>query len=136
MDSNRFTASHGRYRQVALFLLWVSLFVMGIRTVMIVVNPLLVDSALGYAWVSDRIHHFHLGLLVLLAGYGVYRKQRSLFLVFLAFGLALIFEEYLVIIYELGISVPYNYLSRTDNVVVYGISGIGVLLALFEKMKR
>ncbi len=125
-----------RYRLTANLILWTALFVMGIRTVMIVVYPLLLSSASGYALISDDIHHFHIGLVFILSGFVAYKKLKVIFPIFLALSLALILEEYLVIIYEMGIAVPYNYLSFTDNMVVYLSSGAGILLAILLKLSE
>jgi hypothetical protein len=106
-----------------------SIFVILVRTLMIFIFPLLLENALSYNLVSDNVHHYHIGLVLILLGIGLYKKLQRHFLIYLAFCLALIIEEYLVIVYELGVRTPYIYLSFTDNLVVYSSAVCGVLLA-------
>jgi hypothetical protein len=69
------------------------------------------------------------GLLLLALGIFLSRALKTGWLTYLAFCVALIVEEYLVILYEMGIRAPYVYLSSTDNLVVYGVGASGMLFA-------
>ena len=117
-------------RKLGDFLIQTAAFVIAVRTVMLVAYPWLLNHAASYALISDRIHHYQVGLALFLAGVVFHRQLKAHLSLFLAFCLALALEEYLVIIYELGVEVPYNYLSPTDNVVVYLAALGGVLLGL------
>ncbi len=120
-------------RKLGDFLILTAVFVMAVRTVMLVAYPWLLNHAASYALISDRIHHYQVGLALFLAGVVFHRQLKAHLSLFLAFCLALALEEYLVIIYGLGVEVPYNYLSPTDNVVVYLAALAGLLAGFFLK---
>jgi hypothetical protein len=113
--------------------LTVSIFVMLVRTLMIFLFPLLLENPLSHGFVSDNVHHYHIGLILILLGIVLYKKLKRHLLTYLAFCIALILEEYLVIVYELGVRTPYVYLSFTDNLIVYASATGGALLAYVAK---
>lgn len=106
----------------------VSVFVIHIRTVQVILVPWLSKSSLGYALLSDNIHHYHLGLGMILVGIVFRRKLKRYLLILLTFGLALLLEEHLIVLYELGIRASYTYLSFKDNLVVYSFAVFCALL--------
>ncbi len=108
--------------QFTAFVLETALFVILIRTTLIVLFPLLFASPLGYVLLSDNIHHYHAGMALIILSIAFRGRLKRHFLTCIAFCLALLLEEYLVIVYELGVPVPYTYLSFQDNLVVYSLA--------------
>jgi hypothetical protein len=117
-----------RCQQLLDLIFAVSVFVIHIRTIQVILVPWLSKSSLGYALLSDNVHHYHLGLGLALAGVVFHRKLRGRLLILLAFSLALLLEEHLVVLYELGVRASYIYLSFKDNLVVYSSAVFCALL--------
>lgn len=117
----------------AAFILATALSMILIRTTLVVLFPLLLSSSIGYTLLSDNIHHYHVGMALILLSIVFRQRLKGHFLTFVAFCLALLLEEYLVIIYELGVSVPYTYLSFQDNLVVYSLAVSCILLAFVTR---
>jgi len=115
------------------FLIQTAAFILAVRTIMLVAYPWLLNHSISYALISDRFHHYHVGLALLLAGVIFHRQLKAHLPLLLAFSLALVLEEYLVILYQLGVQIPYNYLSPSDNFVVYLTGLTGVMVGGFLK---
>jgi hypothetical protein len=119
-----------RRQQVAGLLLQTSLFLALTRTAQLVLVPVLVRHPLTYGLMSDGLHHYHLGLGLLLVVLAGYRWIRRYLPAVFALCLAWLVEEHLVILEQLGWQIPHWYLSRRDNIVVYGLALAGAALGL------
>jgi hypothetical protein len=111
----------------------VSVLVIHIRTVQVILVPWLSKISLGYVLLNDSVHHYHLGLGLALLSIVFHSKLRGHFLILLACCLALLLEEHLVVLCELGVRASYAYLSFKDNLVVYSSAVFCTLLVLSVK---
>jgi hypothetical protein len=111
----------------------VSVFSILVRTAQVILFPRLVQTSLGYALMSDNIHHYQIGLVLFALGVVFRRRLKRYGWVLFALCLSLLIEEYLVLLYEVGFSVPFNYLSSADNLLLYSSGVFGALLAFGVK---
>jgi hypothetical protein len=111
----------------------VSLFVLLVRSVILATYPWLGDNPLRYDFLADRFHHYQAGLAFILVGLVLYWKRRVDWATFFALPMALILEEYPIIVGDLGLPTPYPYLSTRDNAIIYSLAIGGVLAAYRAK---
>lgn len=95
---------------------------------MILIYPWLGENELGYNFLSDRLHHYQAGLVLILVGVVLHRKLRQRFVTYLAVCIALVLEEYVVIVDDFGLRPPYRYLSALDNLIVYSLAVVAALV--------
>ncbi len=119
-----------RRQQLAQLILQTCFFLGVTRTAQIIITPLLVQYPLTYRLESDDFHHYYLGLGALLLALVFYRHIKRYLLSILALCLAWLIEEHLVILEQLGLKIPYYYLSLRDNIAIYLIVVVGLLTAI------
>jgi len=111
----------------------VSLFVMLVRSVILATYPWLGNNPLRYDFLADRFHHYQAGLAFILVGIVLYWKRKVNWATFFALPMALVLEEYPIILGDLGLPTAYPYLSTRDNAIVYSLAVGGVLAAYGAK---
>lgn len=76
------------------------------------------NSELVTLLVRDKYHHYQFGLILLLFNF-LLRKRLKLYFFYLSgLGTALVIDEYNVLLKDLGVNLPYDYLSLADNVIL------------------
>lgn len=115
---------------VAILLLRTSMIVAFTRTAQILLMPLFVRNQFTNYLVTDNFHHYHVGLAAFVLMIIMYRYSQKYLAWVFALCLAWIIEEHLVIIYELGVEIPWTYLSTPDTIVIFLLALIGVVSSL------
>lgn len=72
-------------------------------------------SALAERIVTDSLHHYHVGMLLMVSAFFVKRKANKL--VLLGAGLGILVEEWAVLFDELGLGTRYLYQSGVDLII-------------------
>jgi hypothetical protein len=119
-----------RRQRLASVLFQTSLLLALTRTAQLVLVPVLVAHPLTYGLMSDGLHHYQLGIGLLLLVLAGYRWIRRYLPTVFALCLAWLVEEHLVLLEQLGWQIPHWYLSRRDNIVVFSLAAGGAALAL------
>ena len=103
---------------------------------MIVIYPWLGDNTLDYDFLADSFHHYQLGSVLIVLGGLFYRRLARRRVIYFAISIALVVEEYVVILSDVGLWTGYRYLSGADNVVLYTPAALVALGAYGVKRWR
>ena len=87
------------------------------------------DSQIAQSAVNDQLHHYHLGLILILISFLLYKRKYVKFLG--AVGLGILLEEWIVVLKDLGVKTGQIYLTVTDFISVVGIV---MLVYIFSKI--
>ena len=93
------------------------------------------DSQIARSIVNDPIHHYHLGLALIVLAVLLRKHRKAMFLA--AIGLGIFLEEWVVFLKDLGLSTNNAYLTKTDFFSIIGIVGLIRVLskAFYIKMR-
>ena len=76
------------------------------------------NSELVTLLVRDKYHHYQFGLILLLFTFLLKKRVKRYFFYLSGLAIALVIDEYSILLKDLGLSLSYDYLSLTDNVTL------------------
>ena len=93
------------------------------------------DSQIAQSIVNDPLHHYHLGLVLIVLAFLLRKYNKAKFLV--AIGLGIFLEEWAVFLKDFGLSTNHLYLTKIDFFSIIGLVGLICILskALYIKMR-
>mgnify|MGYP001581582017 CR=1 FL=1 len=80
--------------------------------------------------VNDSFHHYFLGLGLLAIVLLFKNKLGKLFIYLSAFSIALVVDEYTLILKDIGFNLPYLYTSATDHISLVAFLIIALLISI------
>lgn len=81
--------------------------------------------------VNDFFHHYFLGIAIFPLALALRDKLGKFFIYLLSFSLALVIDEYTLILKDLGLNLPYTYTSGIDHLSILIFSGIFLTITKF-----
>lgn len=117
------------------FIFYTSLFLLIIRLWLLFFFTFFKDTGLAKETLADSFHHYYIGILLVIVAFGLKEWLKKYYFFVLAFGLALIIDEYTLIVGALHIKLPYIYLSQIDNVITLVLAA-GSLVASWVALKQ
>lgn len=79
--------------------------------------------------INDSLHHYHVGLLLIVLSYPVRRFIRPI--ITLSIGLGIVLEEWPVVLHDLGFNTLSQYHTGWDLFVILVVVFISYLISLF-----
>lgn len=94
------------------------------------------NTDFAYRLLNDSIHHYHLGIVLLPVGVIFFGRQHHYIYHLLIFTLALAIEEHAVFLRDIGMAVPYAYMSFYDALIVLSLAAVCILTPVFTKVRK
>ncbi|MBI3443487.1 hypothetical protein HY008_02355 [Candidatus Woesebacteria bacterium] len=116
-------------QKVSRFILLLAVFLFVIRVSVLLFFSVFGNSSLGAYLVHDSLHHYQIGIVLIILSLILRFLLKKGFSWLLPFGLALIIDEHAVFLKDIGLNWPYVYTTPRDTIIV---SLLGILLMLFQ----
>jgi hypothetical protein len=104
------------------FIFWTSVFIIGVRAWILLFFGLFGDTEFAAYFMEDGLHHYHIGFVLILIAIFLRKYLGNKAMYVIAFGLALIIDEYRIMFHDVGIYLPYQYASAIDSFSIILIS--------------